>query len=72
MPKVAKIIGSGVFPMDMLRYDRAYPVSESDSVTISATFFNKTGYYEVLVATSLPKFTTDRWQSFGVRLVPVK
>lgn len=72
MPKVARVIGSGVFPMDMLRYDRAYPLTENDAVTISSTFIIKTGHYEVLVGTSQPRFTFDRWRSFGVTVIPVK
>lgn len=67
--KYAKILGSGVFPMDMLRYDKAYPLSEKDAVAISATFFNKCSNYEVNIGTSLGRFTVDRWRSFGVTIV---
>lgn len=69
---IAKVIGSGPFPMDMLRYDRASPFTENDSVTISSTFYRRLDKYEVLVVTSLPKFTVDRWKSFGVSIIPVK
>ena len=69
---IAKVVGHGPFPMDMLRYDRAFPYTESDSVTISSTFYRRCESYEVLVVTNLAKFTVDRWRSFGVSITPVK
>jgi hypothetical protein len=72
MAKYAKILGTGVFPLDMLRYDKAYPLSEKDAVAISSTFFNKCDNYEVNIGTSLAKFTVDRWRSFGVTIISNK
>ena len=68
MTKAATIIGHGVFPMDMLRYDRAYPLTSDDAVKIASTFFNKTQSFEIQVATS-GNFTAERWRSFGVSIV---
>jgi hypothetical protein len=72
MAKYARVLGFGVFPMDMLRYDKAYPLSEKDSIAISSTFYNKCSNYEINIGTSLAKFTIDRWKSFGVTIVSTK
>jgi len=65
------VIGRGVFPLDMLRYDGCYPKLETDTITIG-----KDGLREV----ELPKTlnwgtphellkvwvpTVGRWNSFG-------
>ena len=72
MAKYAKVIGNGIFPMDMLRYDKCYPVGDSDAVNISRTFYDKISQYEINICTNLSKFTVDRWRSFGVSIVEFK
>lgn len=51
--------GNGMFPVDMLRYDAAYPSTERDSGTIMGD-----GLRKVDVAMKNPP-TEARWQSFG-------
>lgn len=71
----AKIMGSGEFPLDMLRYDSCSPATEEDSGIIRSTFAG-VGWYGnwcVLVKKVLrvkrnkseKVFTYDRWNSFG-------
>lgn len=62
--------GKFAFPVDMLRYDRAFPVTESDSLKIERTIrADNDGPLAVIVGrhkSSPPgRFTADRWKSFG-------
>ena len=64
--------GGGQFPLDMLRYDGAYPVSSSD---VSA--MTDRGRRRVSLATAHPTkgnngLTPKRWQSFGWVVVSVE
>jgi len=61
------VLGRGVFPLDMLRYDACYPKSEKDTVTMQSD-----GLREVMLHKTLnwghPKVwspTVGRWNSFG-------
>lgn len=66
--------GSGTFPFDMLRYDQAYPASESESAKLD--WNGQPGLRQVKLATTYhPRerdlrhiVTPDRWQSFGWRV----
>jgi hypothetical protein len=73
--KVAKITGSGEFPIDMLRYDSCSPYSESDSYLISNTFKNYEKWEIYVKCRPLEKkrspWTIGRWQSFGVQIEPL-
>lgn len=76
----AKITGRGEFPIDMLRYDRACPYSETDSYTIrdsqggGLVLMGKPDTWDVTVVryvtTKDQKWTVARWQSFGVSITP--
>jgi hypothetical protein len=63
--------GRSSFPVDMLRYDNCYPVSELDSNTIASSLrargFGNDGHeFQVTVeTTSRFEFTLARWESFG-------
>jgi hypothetical protein len=54
--------GSGSFPIDMLRYDKCWPSTESDSITITDE-----GLRSVTLTYSgiVPQPTNGRWNSFG-------
>lgn len=74
MPKLyihtAKATGRGQFPIDMLRYDRCYPESESDSAQIQ---YDRSERSVTVVALTYSKFvgaawTPKRWESFMWRL----
>lgn len=60
----ATVRGSGIFPVDMLRYDSCYPASQED-----ASKLLDDDYREIRISrTSELKgstFTVARWQSFG-------
>lgn len=67
VPIVTKFVVSGTlpFPIDMLRYDAAWPASESDSAVIESTMrHDNNGRVEVTVKARGP-LTVGRWESFG-------
>lgn len=61
--------GTGTFPIDMLRYDKGSPRSESDSSLIESTFHPRnTALHDVRISgTRAP--TIGRWESFGWKIV---
>lgn len=71
--------GSGTFPIDMLRFDSAYPATETVSGRIEATF-NR--HHDPLAGTSEKPIslhhrgerdwepTVGRWESFGWSVRP--
>lgn len=72
---MAVISGRGDFPLDMLRYDRAFPESEEDSGTISRTYHTYETWIVKVGKVSEQKgpsaWTVARWQSFGVDIKPL-
>jgi hypothetical protein len=67
----AAITGSGRFPIDMLRYDKAFPDTEQEAGLIINTF-DYPDPWKIRVATyhtrrlsGVPAFTHGRWESFG-------
>lgn len=68
MIKQYKVRGSGSFPIDMLRYDCSFPVSEFDSGQIE-----KSGERTVCLASSVTHagifHSKLRWASFGWQVV---
>ena len=81
MPKVFslrfEVIGSGAFPVDMLRYDQCYPASEVDSALMQP---HERGQRAINLVTVRPYYdrgepcrlaenggfiTVDRWHSFN-------
>lgn len=71
------------FPIDMLRYDNAHPHEEVDSSaieesvqTIGSVKFGANRSFIVLVEqyseNAQPRWTVDRWKSFGVEFEPIE
>ncbi len=71
----ATVKGSGTFPLDMLRYDRACPATERDSGLMEAEGVREV---DVLVHSVNPRKyerdvpTVARWESFGWKVVKVE
>ena len=66
------------FPIDMLRKDRCWPASESDSVKLQCAARSVVDFMETYVADDEPCIvlhgleypTAARWESFGWALAP--
>lgn len=66
--------GEGVFPTDMLRYDRCYPLTESDSYTMESHNGMLEPHRRVLLCCddARPRTPTEgRWESFGWKVTPL-
>lgn len=62
--------GAGQFPIDMLRYDQAFPASEADSAIISQQADQRVVNLERISGVNIPAGATlGRWASFGWRVV---
>ena len=59
------VVGQGIFPVDMLRYDLAYPKSEADSLMIERTHRPRTPGEHRVTLVSSKRPTLGRWASFG-------
>jgi hypothetical protein len=57
------VSGTGEFPIDMLRYDRATPSSSADSAVIQRSFRGRD--YRAVRLTSEKAPTVGRWESYG-------
>jgi hypothetical protein len=73
----ATITGRGTFPVDMLRYDSAYPATETDAHDVERTFFDMSNTpYRIKVAkrgtSKTDTFTAGRWQSFGATVETIE
>jgi hypothetical protein len=70
----AEVVGSGSFPMDMLRYDRCLPATEVDSNTIlrsaleSMIVSDNDSYKVEVYGYGIKGPTVGRWESFGWRV----
>lgn len=65
------VTGHGRFPIDMLRYDQAWPEHETDAGLIEQIGSPRSGMVAAtidLVALTNP--TVGRWQSFGWDVAP--
>ena len=61
--------GSSRFPFDMLRYDRCWPATEGESITLAQQAADNTGKRIIgLMSTTKPP-TEGRWASFGWKVV---
>ena len=67
----ALITWPGLFPFDMLRYDRCYPDRETDSSRMEMAARNRQRGVAVVVTHREAGFTVDRWESFGARCEPL-
>jgi hypothetical protein len=63
------VVGSLPFPIDMLRYDSAWPASESSSSLIERTIRCDTdGPVQVVICTRR-RLTVSRWESRGWKVL---
>ena len=60
-----KVIGTGRFPIDMLRYDSAYPASSEAVSTMGADDLRRSGALRTVELCSYRLPTNERWRSFG-------
>ena len=60
-----KVSGSGYFPVDMLRYDCAYPASSADVSAMGANSPRIDVERRTVELRSYHRPTPDRWLSFG-------
>jgi hypothetical protein len=70
--KVFTVTGRGPFPIDMLRYDGAYPYSTQDARDIETSFDLSDGYrpWKVQLYTNQWNSPTNaRWDSFNCRVL---
>lgn len=63
-PKCVRFLveGSGPFPLDMLRYDKAFPRTEQDANVAQGSRIRRS---VTLLSSSLSAPTHARWESFG-------
>jgi hypothetical protein len=62
--------GSGLFPVDMLRYDACWPTTSSDSALIAIERWAvQPSPRRVSVMTREGGLTDDRWLSFGWKVL---
>lgn len=66
------VVGTYLFPIDMLRYDASWPATEGDALNISRTFDSfslrskEKEVYKIRLVTNNPfSPTIGRWNSFG-------
>ena len=57
------VVGVGRFPVDMLRYDGAWPLSARDAATIESSFTDPPSQRSVRLVTRRPP-SAERWLSF--------
>lgn len=64
-PVLFVVKGRGVFPADMLRHDRCYPVDGDINMVTDPRIAKRPLVTVVLVAPKRSAITTGRWKSFG-------
>ena len=71
--KIYSISVKGVvnFPIDMLRYDSCWPVSQDDAAQITASFGHRHDENQPVRLNSYQKPTPERWKSFGWNVLDV-
>lgn len=72
----ATIVGSGRFPIDMLRYDTCFPFTEVDAHKVAETYDSYLRRWEIVIAkypsNRADGFTDARWESFGCKVTEVE
>lgn len=65
------VIGSGQFPVDMLRYDNAIPAKEDDAGKIAPSRWADSSAFDERTVELKSEFypTEGRWESFGWSIV---
>lgn len=71
-----KVRGRGNFPIDMLRYDSAWPTSAEDAAKITDSFGQFTrapgerrAPWEISLTSIVLAPTIGRWESFNVKVI---
>lgn len=60
------VIGSGTFPLDMLRYDNCVPATQEDVAALDSTFNPRMVRLDMFMPVGdRGGPTVDRWRSFG-------
>lgn len=61
--------GTSPFPVDMLRYDQAWPARQEDVLAVDRDNWRRArtpvGVYAVTLQTNGNHISDDRWRSFG-------
>lgn len=74
--QIITVKGSGMFPIDMLRYDHAWPRTEEDSHKVAADYRSDENYPRMRTVELLSDHerapTEDRWRSFTWEVVKVE
>lgn len=70
------VTGSGPFPMDMLRYDQAWPMTTEDAQKITQSFDDPAGMVKWEVRLTMAQKnklapTLERWKSFCCKVTEV-
>jgi hypothetical protein len=60
-----EVTGNGEFPIDMLRYDGAFPSRGVDASTIRRSFHDRSDRWVIQLTSVFHAPTVGRWQSFG-------
>ena len=60
------------FPIDMLRYDCAWPRATEDAINIALGIRDKGNRIDSVTLLSHDKPTAERWQSFGWEIVKLE
>lgn len=71
----ALILGSGNFPIDMLRFECAFPKTERDAGIMEGSAINRrAGIFVVLISRYTDRktrqWTPGRWHSFNTKILP--
>lgn len=70
--KSVTVRGANLFPIDMLRYDEAYPYSEEDSHRIARDFNSGAEELRDVELRTMNMPNVARWASFGWEVVRVE
>jgi hypothetical protein len=60
-----EVVGNGAFPIDMLRYDGAFPSRGTDASAIQRSIEGDRGRQIIRLTSVYHAPTKDRWRSFG-------
>jgi hypothetical protein len=69
------VTGSGVFPLDMTRYDACFPSGQDDVTSITRSFDRRNARDQatrtVRLRSTVKEPTEGRWESFGWKVSEV-
>lgn len=67
--KTFTVVGRGPFPIDMLRYDSAWPMDTNDASEITKSYVSNFKWEVRLNTADRMAPTRGRWDSFNVRVL---